>query len=278
MKKIILPIFFLFLSSVSQADSLNLNTILKPPINTFSRLQLVPRTVANPTACPRGTVFLDAATRDVLVCTGSNTFENMHSPWTQNGNIIYLRDWATPEVNVGIGTQTPRTKFEVSNDTLTTGVYNSFQIETKNAQENLGINIITRGVPSAATGHWASFINFINNNSAPNPAAIGRIIYTKRPWGRTGLGIASDALANFTSPNNIYDIWMDAGNRNVGIGLGVVPATLVQDFAQPPAQKLEVKNGNLRANRVYLTAPNGTQTAELRAVLAPGGYYAVLAP
>ena len=290
MKKIILPIFFLLFSSVSQADTLNISTVLKPPINTFNRLQLVPKTYSTPSTCERGTVFLDQATREVMVCTGGITFATIHSPWTQTLNLIYLRDWKDQNVKVGVGTTTPKTKFEVSNDTLTPLVYNSFQVATKDTQENLGINIITRGVPNAVTGHWAAFLYFRISNILPTPATDGRILYAKRrtalgvPWGRSGLGIAADAIPDLTNSANIYDIWMDADNGNVGIGLGAVPATRVQDFAQSPAQQLEVKNGNLKADTIYFPAPNGPQQrAELKAtyidnIKTPGGYYAVLAP
>ncbi len=283
MKKIILPIFFLLLSSVSQADSLNISTVLKPPVNTFNRLQLIPKTVSSPITCQEGTVYLDAASREVMVCTGV-IIASMHSPWSQTGNLIFLRDWREQNVKVGVGTTAPKTKFEVSNDTLTPLVHNSFQINTKDTQENLGINIITRGVPNAVTGHWAAFLYFRVSNMIPTPATSGRILYAKRrtalgvPWDRSGLGIAADALPILTSPNNMYDIWMDGDNGNVGIGLGVVPATRALDFAASPAQQLEVKNGNLKADTIFLTAPNGTQTAELKTVYTPGGYYAVLAP
>jgi len=277
MKKIILPIFFLFLSSVSQADSLEMSTILKPPINTFNRLQLIPKAI-NPATCTDGTVYL-SLTRDVMICN-NNALSTIHSPWSQRGNLIYLRDWTRQVVKVGVGTRIPSKKFEVSNDTLIPGIPNSFQIDTRDANQNLGINIITRGVPTPGTPEINSmaFLSF-----RITAATSGRIVYYDRrnaagvPWGRSGLGITS-------SPGNIYDIWMDANNGNVGIGLGVVPATRVQDFAQSPAQQLEVKNGNLKADTIYFPAPNGPQQrAELKAtyidnIKTPGGYYAVLAP
>lgn len=272
MKKIILPIFFLFLSSVSQADSLKMSTILKPPINTFNRLQLIQRTNFNPIGCTDGTVFLDASSRNVMVCNNETLF-TMSSPWTQSGNIIYLNDWANSAVKVGVGTTTPSKKLEVSRATTNfVGKINSIQIDTLDNQQNLGINIITRGAPNPL-GNWAAFINFNIIR-----ATSGRIVYADRrnaagvPWGRSGLGIAS------VSNTNISDIWMDAQNGNVGIGVGAVAATQALDLANPPAAQLEVKNGDLKVNKIYLTALNGSQTAEFKTSYTAGGYYAVLAP
>lgn len=269
MKKIILPVFFLLLSSVSHAgDSLEMSTILKPPINTFDRLQLIRQTTFNSKNCIDGTVFLNAS-NDLTVCY-NKTLKSINSPWVQNGNIIYLQDWNNSAVKVGVGTTTPDQKFEVSNPDN----FNSIQVNTLDSEQNLGINLITRGVPTLAGGNWAAFINF------NTPTTSGRIIYAdRRPWGRSGLGIASAAV-NISDPNNIYDIWMDAENGNVGLGVGAVAATQATDFDRPPAQQLEVKNGNLKANTVYLTQPDGSNTAELKTtyIAGRGYYYAVLAP
>ncbi len=280
MKKIILPIFFLFLSSVSQAgpttekQTLKMSTVLKPPMNTVSRLQLIPQpnhtAKCNAGQLMEGTVYIDA-TNNLVVCK-QRTPTSLSSAWALDNttNIIYLQDWTNPNIKVGIGANSPTYKLEIARPTTNTpGSNNCFEVDAYDPLQKLGMRLKTRGVPTFPLNNAAAFINF-------EVGTTGRIIYTDRrdaaltPWFPSGIGIQS-----ITSDITI-DMWMDAGNGNVGIGVGADPATRVLDLARQPSTQLEVKNGNLKARNVYLT--DGVNTAELKTTYIAGGYYAVLAP
>ena len=110
----------------------------------------------------------------------------------------------------------------------------------------------TTGEPqSVGPVNWANYIEFQVGTGGPKK--IGRVLYADRknisgtPWAPTGIMFQS--IKNSGGP---IDMWVDGDDGQVGIGVGTIPASASTDLARSPNYQLEVYNGNLKVNNLYL--------------------------
>ncbi|MFA5088547.1 MAG: hypothetical protein WC552_05885 [Candidatus Omnitrophota bacterium] len=121
MKKLILTILFLsifvtFCSAQTQKQ-ISLSTSIPSPIGIYDLLRIVPRAVGLPaTPCDVGTFCVVTASPNVIrYCKNDRTWGYL-GVWGQEGNNVFLSDFANPNIKVIIGGQTPELKLTLETD------------------------------------------------------------------------------------------------------------------------------------------------------------------
>ena len=264
-KKISLLILTFTFSSLINlyADTLQLKTVVPPPIGASFELQLKPQE-SKPSPCPAGTVYFNTHEDNIRVCDNTDEDKSISSHWEQNGNNIYLRDILTNSaLRVGIGTDDSS---EVKKLTLaernTHGINNIIKIAP------VQMEFYVNGDPVLDGGdgnprNWANAIDFFIKGQHGNR---GRVIYEYRAsWGPSGLGLVPT--------QGLPDIWIDE-YTNISVG----QIYRLTDLDGGRNTKLQV-NGNLKTNKIYLKS-DGINTGELKAEFSPVDkkYYVSFAP
>lgn len=231
-----------------------------PSFTTTNNIILKPRSTA-PGRCEDGTIFVDSVSGDLKTCHGTTV---ANSVWTKSGSSIAPADTTPGTLQFIIGGNVPPAAPGAS-DHLTLiglnpqGIANKILLQTSNALGNSGIVLATQGNLSATPRNDHAYYDFMVGSLVPGN---GRIEYQNIFSSRKGFNFIPDKNA---STNNV---WIDAVSHNIGIG------TLT------PTEQLEIFNGNIETNSLYLKA-DGSHEGILHVsydAAGSGGYYAVYAP
>lgn len=124
--------FLIFLISVFAEESLTITTYYPSPYGVYNELRLYPHSPAT-TACDstqEGNTYYDLNAHNLYVCRYNGTtyaWESGGGFWTASGNNIYN----TNTGKVGIGTNLPTVKLDVSGDLNVSGTITAGAIQGK---------------------------------------------------------------------------------------------------------------------------------------------------
>lgn len=128
MKKLILFLVLTFTAGGASAQSVQLSTYYPSPFGMYDRIRLVPR-IALGEPCDPGTLYVENTGTTLRFCGAAGTWGPLGTGvWVQSSDNIFPADTASnPNLRVGIGTTTPRTRLELGNDgaILATGTFGS---------------------------------------------------------------------------------------------------------------------------------------------------------
>ncbi|MBI5415515.1 MAG: hypothetical protein HZA29_01740 [Candidatus Omnitrophica bacterium] len=205
MRKFLPFILLLLLARPAQAGSVQFSTYDPAPFGMYDRLRLVPRASLAGPACDPGTFYYETGA-GLKLCDESAAWGPLGSGvWTQDSvnNYIYPADTATnPNLKVGIGTTTPRTRLELGTDgaILATGTYGSGWTEP-----NLGGGTRLLWYPRKGAFR-AGYVN----GTQWDDAYIGdySVAMGANTWAR---GLASTAMGANTAANGLNSTAIGAG-------------------------------------------------------------------
>jgi hypothetical protein len=256
-----ITIFFFFLLlfvspkiSLSQTQQIRLQTVLPAPMLTYNYFRLMPRQDMSPSECTgkEGTMYVSNTIGPnygkLMICDGNGPPDPPTGLWTESSNVLYLKDFATPNIRVGIGTTgAPQGKLEISSQN-SFGLREGVIFDPRDAQGNNRLELYEFGDPLSTTVYQTG-VNFGN----------ARIL-----MGRNNMSTGSQTLT--FNMNGANTLCINANNQN-RIGINICSTT---------NEKVTI-NGHMRTTNLHLKM--GASPVGLLKVTSIGGNtYAVLAP
>jgi len=213
MKKILFLFIVLFVSCVLipvqvKAETLSLTSYYPSPFGVYSTLRLVP-TANGPSPCEAGTLYVSSTDGRLYICNGADLYEEA-GVWTQVEDDVYLKDFANPNVHVGIRTDVPDSGYAMD----VVGLVRSHDIRSVNSS-----NALQSLYMGFSDGTGQAFVNAYDSGTSS-----GKTLRLNENGGTVGLGTGTvdtayqlDVLGSARTQNlELYEAGTE--NRRLSVG------------------------------------------------------------